>query len=113
MKSPLSNELKVACEILAIESKGDAVWYAKLQRNLVGELSGNTIRAAIDTLFEWNLITAEYGPTDSKRAGRLLHVASDQKALIQELYDRYWKNRNVIPGSHIFTKEIIEEGTLK
>lgn len=97
MKSPLSNELKVACEILAIESKGETVWYSKLQRNLAGELSGNTIRIAIDTLFDYNLITAEYGPTDSKRAGRLLHVAPEAKALIRELHDKYWKNRKAIP----------------
>lgn len=93
IKNPLSNELKVAAEIFGCQERGEKVWLGKLQERLVGEVSKNTISAALDTLFDWGIIKAEYGETEKGRAGRLLMISNESTPLIKELYEKYWKNR--------------------
>lgn len=92
-KNPLSNEFKVAAEILGCLERGEKVWLGKLQERLSGEISKNTISAALDTLFDWGIIKAEYGETEKGRAGRLLLISNESKPLIKELYEKYWKDR--------------------
>lgn len=91
-KNPLSSELKVAAEIYACEIEHKPVWLGKLVERLTGKVSKNTISAAIDTLFDWGIIKAEYGPTEKGRAGRLLMISNEAKPLIKELYEKYWKD---------------------
>jgi hypothetical protein len=93
VKNPLSNELKVAAEIYGCQERGEKVWLGKLQERLTGEISKNTISAALDTLFDWGIIKAEYGETEKGRAGRLLMISNESTPLIKELYETYWKNR--------------------
>ena len=93
VKNPLSNELKVATEIFGCQERGEKVWLGKLQERLAGEISRNTISAALDTLFDWGIIKAEYGETEKGRAGRLLMISNESTPLIKELYEKYWKNR--------------------
>jgi len=93
VKNPLSNELKVATEIFGCQERGEKVWLGKLQERLNGEISKNTISAALDTLFDWGIIKAEYGETEKGRAGRLLMISNESTPLIKELYEKYWKNR--------------------
>jgi hypothetical protein len=93
VKNPLSNELKVATEIFGCQERGEKVWLGKLQDRLKGEISKNTISAALDTLFDWGIIKAEYGETEKGRAGRLLMISNESTPLIKELYEKYWKNR--------------------
>ena len=93
VKNPLSNELKVATEIFGCQERGEKVWLGKLQANLNGEISKNTVSAALDTLFDWGIIKAEYGETEKGRAGRLLMISNESTPLIKELYEKYWKNR--------------------
>ena len=93
VKNPLSYELKVAAEIFGCHERGEKVWLGKLQENLTGEISKNTISAALDTLFDWGIIKAEYGETENGRAGRLLMISNETIPLIKELYEKYWKNR--------------------
>jgi|GEM_PF-707850 len=93
VKNPLSNELKVAAEIFGCQERGEKVWLGKLQERLAGEISKNTISAALDTLFDWGIIKAEYGETEKGRAGRLLMISNESTPLIKELYEKYWKNR--------------------
>lgn len=93
VKNPLSNELKVAAEIFGCQERGEKVWLGKLQGSLNGEISKNTISAALDTLFDWGIIKAEYGETEKGRAGRLLMISNESTPLIKELYEKYWKNR--------------------
>jgi hypothetical protein len=93
VKNPLSNELKVATEIFGCQERGEKVWLGKLQERLTGEISKNTISAALDTLFDWGIIKAEYGETEKGRAGRLLMISNESTPLIKELYEKYWKNR--------------------
>jgi len=92
-KNPLSYELKVAAEIFACQERGEKVWLGKLQENLAGIVSKNTVSAAIDTLFDWGIIKAEYGETENGRAGRLLMISNESVPLIKELYVKYWKDR--------------------
>lgn len=91
-KNPLSNEFKVAAEIYACNENGELVWYTKLVQRLSGKLSKNTITRALDTLFDWGIVKAEYGETETGRAGKLLMVSNEAKPIVQELYLRYWKN---------------------
>jgi hypothetical protein len=93
IKNPLSNELKVAAEIFGCQERGEKVWLGKLQERLSGEISKNTISAALDTLFDWGIIKAEYGETEKGRAGRLLMISNESVPLIKELYVKYWKDR--------------------
>ena len=93
VKNPLSNELKVATEIFGCQERGEKVWLGKLQERLAGEISKNTISAALDTLFDWGIIKAEYGETEKGRAGRLLMISNESIPLIKELYLKYWKDR--------------------
>jgi hypothetical protein len=93
VKNPLSNELKVAAEIFGCQERGEKVWLGKLLVNLKGEISKNTVSAALDTLFDWGIIKAEYGETEKGRAGRLLMISNESVPLIKELYEKYWKNR--------------------
>ncbi len=90
MKSPLSNEFKVACEIYTLTSKNEKVWLGKIQENLAGKVSKRTIRKAIDTLHDWRIIKAEYGPTDKGKAGRLYSITKETESLIKELCERYY-----------------------
>jgi hypothetical protein len=93
VKNPLSNELKVATEIFGCQERGEKVWLGKLRERLTGEISKNTISAALDTLFDWGIIKAEYGETEKGRAGRLLMISNESTPLIKELYEKYWKTR--------------------
>jgi len=93
VKNPLSNELKVAAEIYGCEIRGQKVWLGKLVDRLNGKISKNTISAAIDTLFDWGIIKAEYGATEKGRAGRLLMISNEAKPTIKDLYEKYWKNQ--------------------
>jgi hypothetical protein len=90
MKNPLSQELMVACEIYSLGLRNEKVWLSKLQTNLSGKVGKTKIGTCINTLFDWGILKAEYGPTDSGRAGRLLFISDDSKPLIKELYEKYW-----------------------
>ena len=93
MKNPLSNEFKVACEIFKAGLNGEPIYFSKLVEKLSGKLSKNTISNAIDTLFDWGIIKAEYGPISaSGRAGRLFEISNEHKNRIQDLYENYWKD---------------------
>jgi len=93
VKNPLSNELKVAAEIYSCEIQRQKVWLGKLVDRLNGKISKNTISAAIDTLFDWGIIKAEYGATEKGRAGRLLMISNEAKPTIKDLYEKYWKDQ--------------------
>jgi DNA-binding transcriptional ArsR family regulator len=92
-KNPLSSELKVAVEIYHCEINNWKVWLGKLVERLDGEVSKNTISEALDTLFDWGIVKAEYGPTDTGKPGRLYKISNEERKLIKELYERYWKTR--------------------
>lgn len=92
IKNPLSSEFKVACEIYKAEAKGERIWYTRLVERLQGKISKNTISNAIDTLFDWGIIKAEYGPTEKGRAGRLFEISNEHKERIKDLYEQYWRN---------------------
>lgn len=94
MKNPLSSELKVAAEIFKLnEVNHEKVWLGKLAERLEGKVSKNTVSMALDTLFDWGIVKAEYGPTESGRAGRLLKISNETKPLIKDLYEKYWKDK--------------------
>ena len=91
-KNPLSNELKVAAEIFHYNKNNEVIWLSKLVQSLQKKVSKNTISAALDTLFDWGIVKAEYGETDNGRAGRLFFISNEAKSVISELYSKYWEN---------------------
>lgn len=91
IKNPLSNEFKVAAEIFACKENGELVWYTKLVERLSGKLSKSTIAKALDVLFDWGIVKAEYGETETGRAGKLLMISNEAEPIIRELYIKYWK----------------------
>jgi len=93
-KNPLSSEFMVACEIKRLHKKGEKVWYNKLLDTMDKKLSKMTISKAINTLFDWGIIKGEYGETTPGRAGRLLLISNEAENLVDELYEKYWKDQN-------------------
>lgn len=92
INNPLSNEFKVAAEIYRCKEEGEVVWYNKLVSLLEGELSKNTISKALNTLFDWGIVKAEYGETETGRAGKLLKVSNEAEPIVKQLYENYWKD---------------------
>jgi DNA-binding transcriptional ArsR family regulator len=90
MKTPLSQELIVACCIYDLQSKSEKIWLLKIQEHLSGKVGKAKVRSAIDTLFDRGLIKAEYGETDKKRAGRLYRIPEEAISVIAELHKRYY-----------------------
>lgn len=90
-KSPLSNEFKVAAEIYRFEVTGKLVWYTKLYNSLKGEMSKNTVTKALNVLFDWGIVTIQYGETENNRPGKLYKIAPSSKSTIKNLYNKYWK----------------------
>ena len=99
VKNPMSNELKVATEIYEVTNiKKEKVWFGKLvtlftQESVNNSISKNTVSNSIDTLFDWGIIKAEYGPTDTGKAARLFMISNEAKPLIKDLYEKYWMDR--------------------
>lgn len=91
-KNPLSNEFKVATEIYACKENGERVWYTKLVQRLIGEMSKNTVAQALNTLFDWGIVKAEYGETETGRAGKLLMISNEAEPIVRDLYLKFWKN---------------------
>jgi len=81
----------MAAEIYHCQVNHEVVWYGKLVERLAGVVSKNTISNAIETLFDWGIIKAEFGETETGRAGRLLMISNEARPLIKELYEKYWK----------------------
>lgn len=92
MNNPLSNEFKVAAEIFRCKEEGEVVWYNKLVTLLKNEMSKNTISKALNTLFDWGIVKAEYGETETGRAGKLLKVSNEAEPIVKKLYENYWKD---------------------
>ena len=97
MKTPLSQELIVACCIYDLQSKNEKIWLLKIQEHLSGKVGKAKVRSAIDTLFDWSLIKAEYGETDKKRAGRLYRIPEEAVPMIAELHKKYYADLFVKP----------------
>lgn len=91
-KNPLSNEFKVATEIYACKENGEVVWYTKLVQRLNGKMSKNTVAKSINTLFDWGIVKAEYGETETGRAGKLLMISNEAEPIVCDLYLKFWKN---------------------
>ena len=90
----LSNELKVAAEIYRCNFVSrEKIWFTKLVDLLKDEMSKTTVMKALNTLFDWGIVKAEYGETEKGRAGRLLLIATEHKDTIKKIYEAYWKDR--------------------
>jgi len=87
MKSPLSVELKIACEIYRCNKKDITCTTPYLIKKF--ELYGIDIKrtqAAIDTLFDWSMLKCEWC-----NENRTYFIPSGVKSTIKSMYKRYWK----------------------
>ena len=87
----LSPEFKVAAEIFRFEKKGEKVWFTKLERSL--GMPSSTLSRALRRLFDSGIVKAEFGETETGRAGRLLYIAGESRDVIEKIYERFWKDR--------------------
>jgi hypothetical protein len=94
-KSPLSSELKVACEIYHYNLLNEPIWFDKLSGSLSSAMNKKKVSTSIDTLFDWGIIKAEYGETVPGRSGRLLIVTNESEDLVRDLYKKYWKENRL------------------
>jgi len=89
MKSPLSLEFKVACEIYRCKKKEKLATFREIANvfNLFG-YTDKKILETINTLFDWSLITCEYhNPIESE-----IYSINDQALpTFKTFYKRYWK----------------------
>ena len=90
-KSPLSSELKVACEIYHYNVLNEPIWFDKLFEFLSSVMNKKKVSTSIDTLFDWGILRASYGETENGEKGRLLAISQETIPLIKELYEKYWK----------------------
>jgi len=91
MKKPLSKELKVACEIYKYQKKKRKIWFNKLAKNLKDEMTQKEVYDCVNTLFDWSIIKADYGPAEKGREGRLYYISSEAKPTIKDLYKHWWR----------------------
>lgn len=91
-KSPLSTELKIACEIYKHQLSGKLIWTNKLIDRFKDEISKERVVESIDTLFDWSVIKAECGPTENGKDGRLYLIDHYAEPMIKDLYKNWWKN---------------------
>ena len=85
----LSPELQVACEIYKAELNKESIWQQKLISNFEGQIDEDKVKEAINTLFDWGILSAEYGETINGKAGRLYLISNSLKPTIKSLYESY------------------------
>lgn len=90
-KNILSSEFIVASEIYHRQENGETIWYSKLVKLLEGTVSEKIIARSINLLSDWDVLKAEYGETDKKRAVRLYKVTNESSDSIKKIYETYWK----------------------
>lgn len=92
-KKLLSPDFMVATAIYAHNIKKEVVWYGKLVEELdkTKLVSKSTIGKALDALFDFGIVKAEYGITDLGRPARLLYITNEAKPTIKKVYENFWK----------------------
>jgi len=93
MTSGLSDEFKIACEIYKHNQANEPIWYSKLKDIMSTHMDANTVSMALNVLFDWGIIKAEYGGSESGKAAKLLYVSESAEPIIEELYRKYWSGK--------------------
>ena len=88
---PMSNDLKLLCEIYRMNISGEPASITSLVSSLEGVMSKMDIFTALDTLDDWFLIEGEYGVIGNGRAGRVYYVDRHQVYTVEKLYEKHWK----------------------
>jgi hypothetical protein len=88
----LSKEFKVAVVIFEYNQNEKPIWYNKIADELEGIVSKTTIKKAIESLLDLEIIQFHYGETDSGRAGKLYSINPELTPLIGELWENFWND---------------------
>ena len=89
----LSKEFQVACAIYELtEEKKEKAWYNKLEPMMRSLMAGSTLSRTLKYLESWGIIKAQYGETETGRAGKLFYLSNEDKETIEMLFTRYWKS---------------------
>ena len=87
MKSPLSIELKIACEIYRCNKKDIECTSAYLiDKFKLYNIDRDRVDTAIDTLFDWSMLKCEWC-----NERRTYFIPREEISLIKSLYKRHWK----------------------
>lgn len=87
--SPLSKELKVACEIYWCNKHNMKCTFQRLITTFKRyNISKNQVSSALDTLFDWGILHASW---DEELKSRLHTISKETKPTIKEMYKKYWK----------------------
>jgi len=92
MKSPLSSELKIACEIYRCNKKDIVCTTPYLIKKF--KLYGIDIKrteTAINTLFDWRMLRCEW-----YNENRTYFIPKEEKSKIKYMYKKYWKEERKI-----------------
>jgi hypothetical protein len=90
-ESPLSNPMKVACEIYLYNKKGEDIWGDKLIKEMEGILSKGTINRALDLLYDWQIVTCCGSVGENGKARKLLTISQRAKYMVEQGYDYCWE----------------------
>lgn len=91
-KNMLSNEFKVGVIIYYLtEVLGEKAWSTKLETILSRYMSSSTLLRMLRFLESWRVIKAQYGETETGRAGKLYYISNEDKEVMKKLYENYWQ----------------------
>lgn len=87
MKSPLSAEFKIACEIYRCNKKDIECTTPYLIKQFeLYNIDKNRVDTAINTLFDWSMLKCEW-----RNEHRTYYIPSESKGIIKSMYKKYWK----------------------
>jgi len=94
-KDVLSDEFKIAAEIYGFNIKDEPIWFTKLAEVLKKKkvMSSSTVLRGLNVLSDWGIIRAQYGKTETGRAGRLLYISGEARSTIGQVYEHFWKKK--------------------
>ena len=89
----LSKEFQVACAIYELTVKRkEKAWYTKLEPMMKENMSGATLSRVLKYLESWGNSKAQYGETETGRAGKLYYISNEDNETIELLYNKYWNS---------------------
>ncbi|MDY9925092.1 hypothetical protein [Methanosarcina sp.] len=87
----LSQEEKVALEILDYNKKSKPIYFSKLTEVLEGDISRSTINKIIDKLFDLGMIDGKWETHNGKWV-RTLYIKGEYKKFFEALYENVSEN---------------------
>lgn len=85
MKAGMALDYLIACTIWESDKAEQPVWFNKLERLLEGKASRSTISKNIDKLFDYGIISGEWGRNSDGNWVRTFHISGEASALVEKI----------------------------